>query len=734
MTESQEQLFWVTAFYAVAPLIFGSRTVDLGLQEDRVGRRNLLCERDTDQELGSTPPRAGTHVGVTFSANALIEETAPLMAKTNAALIWSIANLMRGPFQPNQYGDVILPLTILRRLDCILDPTKALVLAEFDKRRQSDFALKPFLTAKSGYSFYNTSKWDFAKLAADPEGLADNLVDYIAGFSANVGDVFDGFGMDSLIADLDKKNLLFLIVKEFANVDLHPTAVSAHDMGYIFEELIRKFAESNNAQAGDHFTPREVIRLMVELLFQNDDEVLTKAGIVRTIYDPAAGTGGMLSVADEHLHEMNPKARLVMYGQEVNARSYAMCKSDMIIKGQDVDNIYLGNTLTDDGYGGNTFDYLLSNPPFGVEWKSAQKAVTDEHIQRGHGGRFGPGLPRVSDGSLLFLMHLISKMRAPRDGGSRLAMVLNGSPLFTGGAGSGESNIRRWIIENDLLDTIVALPVDMFYNTGISTYIWVLDNNKPAERTGTVQLIDGSAMYGKMRKSLGSKRKELRPEDITTIAQLYIDQVDDPGSGDAPPVSKVFNGEDFGYSTITVERPLQLRFEVTTDKIDEILAQKPIEKLKAAEQSAIRNALTTLIGEEWSDRDAFVAELKGALRKAGVTKPGAPLVKSLWVTIGQHDDNAEICKDARGNPEPDPSLRDTENVPLADDIEEYFAREVLPHVPEAWIDHDKTRIGYEIPFTRHFYRYIPPRDLSEIKADLQILVQDITKLLTEVGE
>ncbi|MBT2269794.1 type I restriction-modification system subunit M [Rhodococcus erythropolis] len=656
------------------------------------------------------------------------------MAKTNAALIWSIANLMRGPFQPNQYGDVILPLTILRRLDCILDPTKAAVLDEYEKKKRSNIPLKPFLTAKSGYSFYNTSKWDFTKLVADPEGLADNLVDYIAGFSSNVGDVFEGFGMDALIGDLDKKNLLFEIVKEFANVDLHPSKVTAHDMGYIFEELIRKFAESNNAQAGDHFTPREVIRLMVELLFDTDDEVLTKAGIVRTIYDPAAGTGGMLSVADEHLHEMNPKARLVMYGQEVNARSYAMCKSDMIIKGQDVDNIYLGNTLTDDGYGGNTFDYLLSNPPFGVEWKSAQKAVTDEHTQRGHAGRFGPGLPRVSDGSLLFLMHLISKMRAPRDGGSRLAMVLNGSPLFTGGAGSGESNIRQWIIENDLLDTIVALPVDMFYNTGISTYIWLLDNHKPAERKGKVQLIDGSAMFGKMRKSLGSKRKELRPEDIANIGQLYVDQVDNAGTVEEPSLSKVFDGEDFGYSTITVERPLRLEFVPTEDKIDEVLAQKSIEKLKAGEQAAIRKALTGLIGWDWNDRDAFVDELKDALRKAGITKPGAPLVKTIWSSIGEHNDSAVICTDSKGNPEADPALRDTENVPLAEDIEEYFAREVLPHVPDAWIDHDKTKVGYEIPFTRHFYRYVPPRDLTEIKADLQILVKEITEMLAEVGE
>lgn len=656
------------------------------------------------------------------------------MAKTNAALIWSIANLMRGPFQPNQYGDVILPLTILRRLDCILDSTKALVLAEFNKRSQSDVALKPFLTAKSGHSFYNTSKWDFAKLAADPEGLADNLVDYIAGFSSNVGDVFDGFGMDSLIADLDKKNLLFLIVKEFANVDLHPNAVSAHDMGYIFEELIRKFAESNNAQAGDHFTPREVIRLMVELLFQNDDEVLTKAGIVRTIYDPAAGTGGMLSVADEHLHDMNPNARLVMYGQEINARSYAMCKSDMIIKGQDIDNIYLGNTLTDDAYGGNTFDYLLSNPPFGVEWKSAQKSVTDEHDQRGHAGRFGPGLPRVSDGSLLFLMHLISKMRAPRDGGSRLAIVLNGSPLFAGGAGSGESNIRRWIIENDLLEVIVGLPVDMFYNTGISTYIWILDNHKSADRKGKVQLIDGSAMFGKMRKNLGSKRKELRPEDIKTIAQLYADQVDDHVGVEQSSLSKVFDGRDFGYATITVERPLQLQFEPTNEKIDKLLSHKSIEKLSAGEQTAIRRALTGLVDRQWNDRNLFVSDLKNALREVGIARPPATLIKSIWSTLGEHGDDAVLCTDANGNPEADPALRDTENVPLTENVDDYFEREVLPYAPGAWIDHDKTRIGYEIPFTRHFYRYVPPRKLTDIKADLQIQVKEITKLLSQVGE
>jgi type I restriction enzyme M protein len=550
-----------------------------------------------------------------------------------------------------------------------------------------------------------------------------------------VRDVFEGFKMVDLIGDLSKSDRLYLIVKEFAAVDLHPKVVSGHDMGYIFEELIRKFAESNNAQAGDHFTPREVIALMVDILFHTADDALAKPGTVRTIYDPAAGTGGMLSTAYDHLIEMNPKARPVLYGQDINPRSYAMCKSDMIIKGQDVDNIYLGDTLTDDGHAGRRFDFLLSNPPFGVEWKTQQKAVTDEHEQRGFAGRFGPGLPRVSDGSLLFLLHLISKMQPVRngEGGSRLAIVLNGSPLFTGGAGSGESNIRQWIIENDLLDAIIALPTDMFYNTGISTYIWVLGNNKPAQRKGKVQLINAVDMFGKMRKSLGSKRKELRHKDIQHICHLYDSFRNEHGSDEHPALSKVFHGEEFGYSTITVERPLQLRFEVTEDKVEEVLAQKSIEKLKPGEQAAVRNALTGMIGWAWKDRDEFVSDLKEALRKAGISRPPASLVKTIWSSIGEHDDEANIVTDSKGEPEPDPALRDTENVPLTEDIEEYFAREVLPHVPDAWIDHEKAKIGYEIPFTRQFYRYIPPRPLEDIQRDLQVLVGEIQAMLAEVG-
>ena len=658
------------------------------------------------------------------------------MPTTNAAFIWSIANKLRGPYQPNQYGDVILPFTILRRLDAILAPTKAEVLTEY--ARLQDSGIDPFvvLRSKFGLPFFNTSVWDFGKLAADPAGLADNLIDYIEGFSPNIRDVFDGYKLPELIDDLDKKDRLFLIVKDFANVDLHPDRVSGHDMGYIFEELIRKFAESNNAQAGDHFTPREVISLMVDLLYADKDLELTTPGIVRTIYDPAAGTGGMLSVAYDHLVEMNPDAKPVLYGQEVNSRSYAMCKSDMVIKGQGVDNIYNGDTLTDDGFHGEHFDFLLSNPPFGVEWKTQQKAVKDEHEQRGFAGRFGPGLPRVSDGSLLFLMHLISKMRPVRsadDKGSRLAIVLNGSPLFTGGAGSGESNIRQWIIENDLLDAIIALPTDMFYNTGISTYIWILDNAKTDERKGKVQLINAVEMFGKMRKSLGSKRKMLRPQDIERICELYDGfENHDNDDDEAPALSKVLANSEFGYRTITVERPLQLRFHIAVDTAELVLASRAIAKLPPADQDAVRSALDSLSGRSWTNRDAFVTELKAALKFAGLAKVGAPVIKAIWTTIGEHCPEADVIT-TKGNPEPDTSLRDTENVPLAENIEDYFAREVLPHVPDAWIDHDKTRTGYEIPFTRHFYRYTPPRPLEEIQKDLRQLVTEIQVMLAEVG-
>jgi len=574
-----------------------------------------------------------------------------LNTNATSALIWSVADLLRGNFRQSEYGRIILPFTILRRLDCVLEATKPAVLKEFQaKKDMPEAALDRFLVKKSGYQFYNTSPMTFTTLLGDSANVRANLTNYIGSFSDNVRDVFERFNFQPLIDRLEADNLLYLVAKEFAAIDLHPNVVSNAHMGAMFEELIRKFAELSNETAGEHFTPREVIRLMVELLFAGDDEALTQAGIVRTLYDPTAGTGGMLSVAEEHLHRLNPLARLVVFGQELNPESYAICKADMLIKGQDISNVIYGNTLSEDGLIGKLFDYMLSNPPFGVEWKKIEKAIRDEYTKKGYEGRFGPGLPRVSDGSLLFLLHLISKMRPKAEGGSRIGIVLNGSPLFTGGAGSGESEIRKWIIENDWLETIVALPTDMFYNTGISTYIWIVTNHKKPERQGKIQLINAAEFYQKMRKSLGSKRKELGEADIERIVKLY-------GAFEENEYSKIFDNADFGYSTITVERPLR------------------------------------------DEQGNVVLGTKGK---------------------------------QKGQPQPDSSLRDTESVPLKDDIQAYFEREVLPHVPDAWIDHDKTKVGYEIPFNRHFYKYMPPRPLEEIDADLKAISAEIMGLLQEV--
>ncbi|HBH50759.1 MAG TPA: restriction endonuclease subunit M, partial [Planctomycetaceae bacterium] len=543
-----------------------------------------------------------------------------------SAFLWSVADLLRGDYKQSEYGRVILPFTVLRRLDCVLEPTKAAVLAEKAKREAAKINPEPFLLKKSGQLFYNASPLNLKTLMGDQDHIAENLAAYIEAFSPAVRDIFECFDFHTQITRLDKAGLLYLVTEKFANIDLHPDTISNAEMGLVFEELIRKFAEISNETAGEHFTPREVIRLMVNLLFIEDDDALTKPGIVRSLYDPTAGTGGMLSVAEEHLASLNREARLVMYGQELNAESYAICKADMLIKGQDISQIIHGNTLSDDGLPGQRFDYMLSNPPFGVEWKKIQKTVEKEHEEQGHAGRFGPGLPRVSDGSLLFLLHLLSKMRSTKDGGSRFGIVLNGSPLFTGGAGSGESEIRRHVLENDLLEAIIGLPTDMFYNTGISTYIWIVSNRKPAHRKGKVQLIDASGLWQKMRKSLGSKRKELSDEHITTITRLFGDAREASlknAEGQRVPVSRVFRNEDFGYRTITVERP---------------------------------------------ERDA-----KG---------------KVVLETKGKN----------KGKPRPDSALRDTEDVPLTEEVAAYFEREVRPHVPDAWIDDEKTKIGYEIPF------------------------------------
>jgi type I restriction enzyme M protein len=569
-----------------------------------------------------------------------------------SAFIWSVADLLRGDYKQSDYGKVILPFTVLRRLDCVLEPSKEAVLAEKALREGQGLDPEPFLLRVAGQAFCNTSALSMKRLMGDQDNIGENLRSYIQAFTPAVRDIFESFEFHLQLDRLEKAGLLYQTAERFAQIDLHPQTVSNAEMGLVFEELIRKFAELSNETAGEHFTPREVIKLMVNLIFIEDDQALTQSGIVRSLYDPTAGTGGMLSVAEEHLVGMNPSARLVLSGQELNPESYAICKADMLIKGQDIRNIRFGNTLSDDQLGDQKYDYMLSNPPFGVEWKKIQKEVQREADTLGHAGRFGPGLPRVSDGSLLFLLHLISKMRPATDGGSRFGIVLNGSPLFTGGAGSGESEIRRYVLENDLVEAIIGLPTDMFYNTGISTYIWILSNRKPAPRRGLVQLIDASSFWQKMRKSLGSKRKELSPEHIEEITRLFGNF--EEAEQDGKPISRIFRNEDFGYRTITVERPL---------------------------------------------RD-----------DAGN------------VVLGQRGK-------AKGKPQPDSSLRDTENVPLAEDVQTYFEREVLPHVSDAWIDHDKTKVGYEIPFNRHFYVFTPPRPLEVIDAELKQVTDRILAMI-----
>ena len=574
-----------------------------------------------------------------------------------SSFIWAVADLLRGDYKQSDYGKVILPFTVLRRLDCVLDSTKPAVLAELAAKEKLGVNPAPFLSRITGRQFFNASPLDLKKLLGDPTHVATNLFAYIQGFSPEVRDIFEHFEFQTQIERLSKAGLLYQVTEKFCQIDLHPDKVSNADMGTVFEELIRKFAELSNETAGEHFTPREVIRLMVNLLFVEDDEVLAKPSVVRTLYDPTAGTGGMLSIAGEYLHEHNPQASLAVFGQELNPESYAICKADMLIKGQDVANIVFGNTLSDDGHPTKTFDYMLSNPPFGVEWKKVEREVRKEHQDKGFAGRFGPGLPRVSDGSMLFLLHLISKMRPATEGGSRFGIVLNGSPLFTGGAGSGESEIRRYVLENDLLESIVGLPTDMFYNTGIATYVWILSNRKPAARKGKVQLIDASGMWQKMRKSLGSKRKELSDAHIDRITRLFghfEEASDHDADGSARPISRIFDNEDFGYHSITVERPLR--------------------------------------GQDGN------------------------------VVLGQKGKQ-------KGKPQPDSSLRDTENVPYKDDVAEYFKREVLPHAPDAWIDPDKTRVGYEIPFNRHFYVFKPPRPLAEIDADLKASTDRILEMI-----
>ena len=573
-----------------------------------------------------------------------------------ANFIWSVADLLRGDYKQSDYGEIILPFTILRRLDCVLEKSKEKVVAKYSTTKgMNEEALEKVLNKVAGHKFHNHSRYEFRKLIGDPNNIARNLRNYVAGFSSNAREILEKFKFETKIKELDNKNLLFLVTEKFAAIDLHPKRISNMEMGYCFEELIRKFAEISNETAGEHFTPREVIRLMVNLLFNNDNEILTQKGIVKTLYDCACGTGGMLSVAEEYLNELNPEARLEVFGQELNDTSFAICKSDMLIKGQNATNIKFGNSFTKDQLETEQFDYMLANPPFGVEWKKVAKEIKKEAEEQGFGGRFGAGLPRISDGSFLFLQHLISKMKTNNGNGSRLAIVFNGSPLFTGAAGSGESEIRRWIIENDMLETIVTLPDQLFYNTGISTYVWVVTNRKEEKRKGKIQMINATTFFKKMSRSLGNKRNELGEEDIKKITEIY-------GNFKQGKFCKVFNNSDFGYSRVTVDRPLV--------------------------------------------------------------------------------EDGNVVKDKKGKVKPDAKLRDAENIPLKkgqvqsteEDIQEYMEKEVLPHVPDAWIDHKKTKVGYEINFTKYFYEYKPLRSLEEIRADILALEEETEGMLKEVIE
>ena len=563
-----------------------------------------------------------------------------------AALIWAIADKLTGVYKPHEYGEVILPLTVIRRFDCILTDTKEAVLEKYDEVK--NLPMRDVLLRKvSGYEFYNTSKYTFEKLLDDPDNIEENFHDYLNGFSENVRDIIEKFKFDGHIDTMANKGILYIVIKEFTSTraNLHPDVISNLEMGYIFEEIIRRFSESHNEDAGQHYTPREVIRLMVNILFYDDSSTLSGKNIARTIYDPACGTGGMLSVAEEYLHELNSATELMSFGQELNDQTFAICKADMLIKGNNADFIKDGNTLSDDQFEGQKFDYIISNPPFGREWKNEKRVVEDE-AKRGFAGRFGAGLPAASDGQMLFLMTAISKMKEPRDGGSRIAIIHNGSPLFTGDAGSGPSDIRKYILESDLLEVIVALPNDIFYNTGIATYIWVLSNKKAGtKREGKVQLINANGLYEKRRKALGNKRNDIPEGAITEITQVY-------GDFRETEISKIFNNEDFGYTKITVERPLR--------------------------------------GED-----------------------GELLLKN-------------------GKKQPDASLRDTENVPLTENIQNYFEREVLPFAPDAWIDEKKSKVGYEIPFTRYFYKYEALQPSAEIMAEILELEKELEGSLQEV--
>ena len=695
----------------------------------------------------------------------------------SVSFIWDVANLIRDSFKRGKYQDVILPLTVLRRLDCVLAPTKEDVL-----ERQSEFRgrglenLHRQLCLASGFQFYNTSRYDFARLLADAPNAAANLRNYIAGFSRNMREVLERFDFDNTISKLDEAGLLFQVLERFGSVDLHPDNVDNAAMGTIFEELIRRFNEALNENPGEHFTPRDVVHLMVDLMLAGDEERIGGVGVVRTVYDPCCGSGGMLTIAKEHITAgyrengrrlaapINPQAEIFLYGQEVNPETWAVSKSDLFMKdptGLDADNIVFGSTLSNDRHTARTFDYLIANPPYGKDWKRDERAVKAEH-ERGATGRFGPGLPSISDGQLLFLLHMLARAKDPKEGGSRIAIIMNGSPLFTGDAGSGPSEIRRYILENDLLEALIALPEQQFYNTGIATYVWLLSNRKAPERQGKVQLIDAASFWEQMPRSLGDKRRRIPPEKAQDILKILSDYCDGDtrvvtgnGKEEEAVVSRIFPTSHFGYRKVTVERPLRLNFQASPERIARVEAETGFQNLAkskkrgeaAAEeaaqgrkqQAAVISLLEGLSDRKVNDMGVFEEMLDGAAKTAGL-KLSAPVRKAVLTALSERDEAAAICRKQDGSPQPDPNLRDTERVPLAEDVDTFFAREVAPHVPDAWIDRSKRDagdgqvgvVGYEINFNRYFYRYDPPRPLAEIDSDIREIEEDIVRMLSEV--
>ena len=668
--------------------------------------------------------------------------------KSLGSFVWSVAELLRGDFKQSEYGKFILPFVVLRRLDCILEETKQNVLDKADSLPDEidEEARDILLSGVVGQNIqlYNLSNFTFASLKGqDAKDIHENLIDYITKFSGNVRDIFlDKFLFTDQLKRLNDAGLLYQVFDKFTLIDLHPNAISNLEMGYLFEDLIRRFSEISNETAGEHYTPREVIRLIVSLLLISDKDALAGTGVIRQVYDPAAGTGGMLSIAEMEMKELNDRIRVELFGQELNPESFAICKSDMLVTGHNPENIAFGNTLTRDAHTNRRFHYMLSNPPYGVDWKKYADPIKEEAAELGMSGRFGAGLPRISDGQLLFLQHMLSKMRNDEQG-SRVGIVMNGSPLFTGGAGSGESEIRRWMLENDWVEAIIALPTDLFYNTGIQTYVWLLTNRKNNARRGKVQLIDasGERFWKSMRKSLGSKRREIPAEACDEVARIYAETLN--GGGDWGDVSKIFATTDFGYREIRVERPLKLAFSLTKEGLDALSDANPFQKLDQDSRECILAGLLAHFasGGRETNRDRFETALNGILKRVGV-KIGAPVKKAILFALSERDEDAEVCTDKMGNPEPDTGLRDHELVPLNQNWRDYLKREVLPFVPDAWVDETYTdaqdggvgRVGYEINFNRCFYKYVPPRPLEEINAEMKALEAEIIVLLREVVE